>query len=60
MPLAQAVMTTGGVKDVGLELGAYGLIAGEGHGEFGGGICTIVASHEENWEITAGQGAVSP
>lgn len=60
MPLAQAVMATGGVKDVGLELGAHGFIAGDGHSEFGGGICTIIASHEGNWKIRAGQGAESP
>lgn len=49
VPLSQAVVATGGVKDVGLELGAYGFIAGEGHGESGGGICTIIASHKANW-----------
>lgn len=31
--VAQAVVATGGVKDVGLELGAHRLITGEGHGD---------------------------
>ncbi|TNN58504.1 hypothetical protein EYF80_031307 [Liparis tanakae] len=30
-PLTQAVVASGGVEDVGLELGADGLIAGQGH-----------------------------
>lgn len=38
--LAQAVVATGGVKDVGLELGAYGLFTSRRHG----GVLTIIAS----------------
>ena len=48
MPLAQAVMAAGGVEDVGLELWADGLIAGEGHGGSKGVTCPLIASHREN------------
>lgn len=43
MPLAQALVAAGGVKDIRLELGACGLIAGVGHGESGEGACSIIA-----------------
>lgn len=48
VPLAQAVVAAGRVEDIGLELGADGLIAREGHGERGGS--TLIASDRENWE----------
>lgn len=47
VPLAQAVVAAGRVEDIGLELGADGLIAREGHGERGGS--TLIASGRENW-----------
>lgn len=42
--LAQAFMATGGVKDVGLELGANGLINAEGHDDFGKTVDSIIAT----------------
>lgn len=54
VPLAQAVVAAGGVEDIGLELGADGLIAGEGHGERVGRTWMFIASHRENWETAAG------
>lgn len=44
--LAQAFVATGGVKDVGLELGAHGLIAGEGHGDSGETLRSIIATSQ--------------
>lgn len=37
-------MTAGGVEDVGLELGADEVVAGEWHGVSGGGIRSHIAS----------------
>lgn len=41
--LAQAFMATGGVEDVGLELGANGLIASEGHGDSEEALGSVIA-----------------
>lgn len=47
--LAQAFMAPGGVKDVGLELGANGLIAGEGHGDFAESLGSTIAASQGLW-----------
>lgn len=47
LPLAQAVVAAGGVEDVGLELGAGGVVAGVEHGGCGGGTCPLIAPHRE-------------
>lgn len=39
-------MATGGVKDVGLELGANGLFVGEGHGDSGETPSSIIATSQ--------------
>lgn len=49
--LAQAFMAAGGVKDVGLELGANGLIAGEGHGDSGETLSSVIATSQGILEV---------
>lgn len=44
-------MAAGGVKDVGLELGANGLIAGEGHGDSGETLSSVIATSQGILEV---------
>lgn len=45
-------MAAGGVEDVGLELGADGLVARrEGHGGSGGGACSLIEETENQGQV---------